>query len=210
MPHESAVYIKEDSVRRPADENSLFVADVLRALEEQGFDGAPRLHKLDDEHITVSFLQGRVLEAECVNEAQLFSYGRLLCRVHDTLAAHPISDSGLVIHGDCGPHNVAFDGDDAVGLFDWEFARRGTRVGELTDAAWCLVARTWEREDPAVLGRRIGMILAGYNGPSSEEVIDNLICSVKHHSQHNPALYPLFTGLLVRARTLKSAAWAVC
>jgi len=51
-------------------------------------------------------------------------------------------------HGDVGPWNMVWHGDDAVGLIDWDFLHRGPR---LDDVAYALQWFTPARDDEMAL-----------------------------------------------------------
>jgi hypothetical protein len=162
-------------VSRPAYANAAFVRDVLRHLEAQGFDGAPRALGLDDVRETLSFVPGSVHDEPSLSEAQVASAGRLLRRLHDALAGCPLAGDGeIVCHGDAGLHNVVFRGDDAVAFIDWEQAEPGTRLTELAVFAWCLLDNRWQREPPAPAARRIGVFCRAYGWDDSDLVFDHL------------------------------------
>lgn len=169
-------------VRRAPYANVAFVQRVLRGLEVRGFEGAPRFIGADDEgRETVSFVPGDVLGSELlVTDAQLASHGRLLRRAHDALAGTDVAGGAEVVcHGDAGPHNVVFRGDDAVALIDWEEAAPGERLTDVADVAWCLLDERWQHGSPGAAARRIAIFCRGYGGTDVSQVVDTVAVQVR-------------------------------
>ena len=143
-------------VNRPAYENAVFVRDVLRYLEAQGFDGAPRALGLDDVRETLSFVPGDVHDEASRRTPR--SPARPPARPSDDAReGRPLAgEAEIVRHGDPGPHNVVFSGDDAVAFIDWEFAEPGTRLSELRTsrgASWTTAgSSSSRRRRPAAPG----------------------------------------------------------
>jgi hypothetical protein len=112
-----------DTVRRPVGRQTAAVHALLRHLESVGFDGAPRVHGIDDEGREVlSFVEGQEGRQVRHGEQTLAQVGRLVRRFHEAVAGfrpppdavwrptgsaegHAGSDEGLagptiVCHGD--------------------------------------------------------------------------------------------------------------
>jgi hypothetical protein len=169
-------------VRREPYDNGPFVRRVLRLLEARGFDGAPRVIGVDDAgRETVSFVQGVVLDSELLlSDDQVASHGRLLRRAHDALAGTDLAcGEEVVCHGDAGPHNVVFRGDEAVALIDWEEATPGARLTDVADVAWCLLDERWEHGSSHALARRIAVFCRGYGWEDVSEVVDAVAVQVR-------------------------------
>lgn len=127
-----------DTVRRPLQPWSSSIHDLLGHLESTGFP-APRVVQVEDETEVLTWLEGASGAsgwAKVVPEPGLRGWGRFLRRYHDAVADYrpgPASvwSSGvagcavgeLVCHGDFGPWNAVWRGDDVVGLIDWDHAR---------------------------------------------------------------------------------------
>jgi hypothetical protein len=146
------------TVRRPAQPQSLAVADYLDHLERVGFDGSPRFLGRDAEGRDVlTFLQGDVagepLPAWVADDGLLASVARLLRRLHeasDGYAAErgfaaapgtlwrkdlvtvelpePEPEPELVSHLDVVPGNVVVRDGHAVALIDFDLAGPTTRI----------------------------------------------------------------------------------
>jgi hypothetical protein len=162
-----------DTVRRPQTAGSAAVHDLLRHLEDVGFDGAPRYLGQDAEGREVlSYIDGDVATvpypAWSMADDALASVARLLRRYHAAArtfrgAAHRWASrvpaayrQGLVSHNDPNLDNVVFRDGRAVALIDFDLASPGS---VLWDAA--LAARLWvPLRDPADVpdhrARRVG------------------------------------------------------
>jgi aminoglycoside phosphotransferase (APT) family kinase protein len=130
------------TVRRSLHERSGYVHALLRHLEAVGFDGAPRLLGIDAQGREVlTYFPGEVLvrSPAWLADARLDSAARLIRGFHDATVGTPLAgDQEGVCHGDLGPHNIVFDGDTAVGIFDWDASvGPGPRLVDLGHAVWC-------------------------------------------------------------------------
>jgi hypothetical protein len=90
-----------------------------------GFDGATRFLGIDDQGREIlSFIQGEVQPddpREPASEARLISAARLIQSFHAaTRGSDLVGPDEVVCHGELGPHNTVFRGDEAVGLIDWD------------------------------------------------------------------------------------------
>jgi len=127
-----------DTVRRPLERWSASVHDLLRHLERKGFPSPHVLDVVGDVEV-LSWIEGESGDegwAKVVPERGLRKWGHFLRTYHDAVAdflpaAGSVWSSGigtcgdgeLVCHGDFGPWNAVWDGDEIVGLIDWDHAR---------------------------------------------------------------------------------------
>ncbi|MCW3158255.1 phosphotransferase [Micropruina sonneratiae] len=76
----------------------------------------------------------------------------------------------LITHNDVAPYNVAFDGDEVAGVFDWDLAGPSTPDADLGLTAWTSIPlfRPIPVNDAA---ERLGVFAAGY-GTAAERVLD--------------------------------------
>jgi aminoglycoside phosphotransferase len=175
-------------VRRKAHENEAFVRETLRFLEAQRFEGAPR-YLGTDEHgrELVSFVAGDVREESALSDEQIANAARLLRRFHDVVAGSELAgEEEIVCHGDAGPHNVVFHGDQAIALIDWEFAEPGSRLTELAVVAWLLVDDRWKLGQGEAAARRIHLFCSAYGWDEVGHVIDELSVLVRR-ARHDHA-----------------------
>ncbi|MEU0536545.1 aminoglycoside phosphotransferase family protein [Amycolatopsis tolypomycina] len=138
-----------DTVRRPTYPWSPAVHALLRHLEAVGFPAAPRVLGVDDDGCEVlTYLEGESGPqgwAKVADDAGLTRFARLLRDYHDAVAdfrpsgelAWYTGERGggeVVCHGDFGPWNVVWQGEQPVGILDWDFARPGTRLHDVAYA----------------------------------------------------------------------------
>jgi Phosphotransferase enzyme family len=165
-----------DTVRRPLHRRSEYVHAVLRHLEAAGFSGAPRLLGVDEEGREVlRFIEGEVDTAP-LSDARLASAGGLIRGFHDATAGSELAGGEEVVcHGDLGPHNTVFAGDEAVALIDWdEDVAPGPRVVDLAHAVWCFVDVGESGGPLGEQGRRVRLMCDAYGWDDPPAVIDEI------------------------------------
>jgi len=195
-PHRRVVRVG-DTVRRPTYAWSATIHELLRYLEKIGFDASPRFLGIDDEGREVlTYLDGdsgpdgwdRV-----VDEDGLAAMARLLRDYHDAVRGfRPSADAvwaagpgtgDVICHGDFGPWNLVWRGNQPVGILDWDYAGPGPRrrdvayalefVAPFRDDEQCL---RWLRyPSPPDRRRRIGIFAAAYGLSSTESLVDDVI-----------------------------------
>ncbi len=127
-----------NTVRRPAAFWSPAVHDLLRHLAATGFP-APRVLRTESDVEVLTWIDGQSGPcgwAKVVPEPGLRRWARFLRQYHDAVAgyrppAHSIWSSGtgtrtpgqIICHGDFGPWNGVWQGDDIAGLIDFDHAR---------------------------------------------------------------------------------------
>lgn len=131
-----------DTVRRELYPNAAFAEHLLTELERAGFRGAPRFLGRDERGRQVlSYVPGTVPDGPPfrLSDARIVSAARLIRDFHDLTAASSLRGTGeIVCHGDLGPFNMVFDGDDAVTLIDFgDEVAPGTRAADFAHAVWC-------------------------------------------------------------------------
>jgi GrpB-like predicted nucleotidyltransferase (UPF0157 family) len=130
-----------DTVRRPAGANGAFGAELLRHLEDVGFDGAPRFLGQDEQgrHI-LTFVEGEV-PSDCRSslwtDEEIAAAMELLRRFHDATAGSGLADpEEAVCHNDYGPWNLVWRGGSPVAIIDFDNAAPGPRLDDIGYAAW--------------------------------------------------------------------------
>jgi Phosphotransferase enzyme family len=158
------VRVENGVVTRPASAWSPTVHAFLRYLRGQGLTCVPEPIAIDgdvERLVAIEGDSGGDGWAHQHSEAGLRSAVRLLRAVHDASAGwqpppdaifcapevEPDADP-VWCHGDVGPWNVVWQGDEAVGLIDWDFLHRGPR---LDDVAYALRWFTPARDDEMAL-----------------------------------------------------------
>lgn len=156
-----------------------FVRDLLRYLEDQAFDGAPRLLGVDEHgRDIVTFSEGFVapdLDVRRWRFEQIEAAFKLLRAFHDVTAGSLLAGSAEVVcHNDFTPQNVVFrDGRPAV-LIDWEFAAPGSRRRDLAHGLWQWLNIGPDGPPVEVQGERIKRVLDVYGFPQAEGMIEEI------------------------------------
>jgi hypothetical protein len=192
------VSISDGVVTRPASAWSPTVHAFLRYLRGRGLTCVPEPISIEGDVERLVAIEGDSGADGWVHthsEAGLRSAVRLLRTVHDAsvgwepppdavFCAPPVeSDSESVwCHGDVGPWNMVWDGDEAVGLIDWDFLHRAPRLDDVAYALrWFAPARDDEmaldwHHFPAVpdRARRIRIFLETYGGLTAFDVAESI------------------------------------
>jgi hypothetical protein len=170
-----------DTVRRPTGPWTPAVHALLAHL-------APRLphvpRVLGEEpagHEILTYLPGHVIDLD----KEILTPGQIVSVVEWTRALHaavadfhhpgpwryfPIPGPTLIGHNDIAPYNICFDGDDVVGVFDWDMAGPTNPLAELAFIAWNCVP-LWRDIGPELAARRLTLIAATYGGYDGRQVL---------------------------------------
>jgi hypothetical protein len=164
-----------DTVRRRVGPWTPAVHALLQFLRPQ-LPQVPEVLGMDDEGREVlSFLPGRVvdIDTETLTTDQIRSVARWTRQFHETVSGFshrgPWRFAGgasptLIGHNDIAPYNVCFEGDDLVGVFDWDIAGPTTPLLELAFIAWNCVP-LWRDVGAATAAERLELVATGYGGP---------------------------------------------
>jgi aminoglycoside phosphotransferase (APT) family kinase protein len=76
----------------------------------------------------------------------------------------------IIGHNDVAPYNVCFDGDDLVGVFDWDLAGPTTPLYELAFIAWNCVP-LWRDIGADLAARRLSVIAHSYGGYHARDIL---------------------------------------
>lgn len=138
-----------------------------------GFDGHGRE--------ILSFLPGRVVDFD----SELLTMGQIQSIVTWTRSFHcavvAFEHAGpwrfnetrswtLIGHNDIAPYNLCFNGDDLVGVFDWDLAGPTTPLLELAFIAWNCVP-LWRDIGRELAAERLELIASTYGSHSALEVL---------------------------------------
>ena len=142
----------------------------------------PRVHGFDDQgRESLTYLPGRVvdIDTELLTDAQIASVVAWTRGFHDAVAgfAHPgpwryfpLPGPTLIGHNDIAPYNVCFDGDDLVGVFDWDMSGPSTPLAELAFIAWNCVP-LWRDTGADHAARRLAVIAGTYGGFHARDIL---------------------------------------
>ena len=140
-----------DTVRRPTGPWTPAVHELLDFLADAGLPCIPRVLGIDDrDREILTFLPGRVLDIgrETLSDAQVRSAMRWLREYHAVVAGFPrdsrrwrfveraLEPGEIVCHHDTAMYNMAFDGDELAGVFDWDVAGPGIPLDDVAIFAW--------------------------------------------------------------------------
>ena len=137
-----------DTVRRTPSEATPAVHDLLRHLEAKGFDGAPRALGFDEVGREVlTFVYGDVSLDDAWpdvlrEDSGLVAVVHLLMRFHDAIADYAppdLAQGDIACHGDPGPWNIVWRGDDPVAFIDWDFTTHASPLYDLSYVAFEMV-----------------------------------------------------------------------
>jgi len=177
-----------DTVRRPRQDTSERVADYLRHLEAEGFDGAPRYLGVDAQGRDVlTYLDGDVpgtpVEAWAADDSVLSGVARLVRQLHDASEGYdaparavpagrpppvfPDGEPRIFAQRDVTPQNTVFRDGVAWGLIDFDLCDWTTRSLDLANTAAHWVPMNDPADRAAVytdidVPARIRLLLDGY------------------------------------------------
>ncbi|MVO98262.1 aminoglycoside phosphotransferase family protein [Paenibacillus lutrae] len=140
-----------NTVRRPTGYWSPSVHELLRHLENRGFEGAPRFHGIDEsDREILSFIPGEVpgnnypeLEPYMWSDETLVGLALLLRRFHDATEGFSLTtgkwqlsfgddnEREVICHNDAALYNVVFQNEAPVALIDFDMAGPGPRMWDI-------------------------------------------------------------------------------
>jgi Phosphotransferase enzyme family len=183
-----------DTVRRPLGPWSAAVHGLLRHLEAAAFP-APRVVGAQGDCEVLSWIEGESGVngwARIVPEAGLRRWGGLLRRYHDAVRGYrpaPGTEwaSGLgtcgpgeiICHGDFGPWNAVWQGDEIAGLIDWDMAGPAAPIFDIAYALDYAVpfrddeeSMRWMRhQEPPDRRHRIETFCTAYGMPVPDDIV---------------------------------------
>jgi aminoglycoside phosphotransferase (APT) family kinase protein len=167
------------TTRRPAHHRSAYVDALLRHLADVGFDGAPRPLGYDERGRQVlTFVDGEVPRAGPyrLSDTQLRSAAALIRDFHDAAATSALrADQETVCHGDLGPHNTVFRGEQATALIDFDAdVGPGRRLDDVAHAVWCFADLTEADVAVAEQARKAHLMCETYGNVAVAAVVEAL------------------------------------
>lgn len=140
-----------DTVRRRTGPWTPAVHELLAHLTAARLAAVPRAHGVDEHAREIlDFLPGTVpdVDREVLTRGQLESASRWLRSFRETVACfrpgtrrwyfgeRQLADDQIICHNDAAPYNMAFDGPDLVGVFDWDLAGPGQPLDDVAFFTW--------------------------------------------------------------------------
>lgn len=131
----------EDTVRRTGGSGRSLQHALFAHLAARGFDAAPRFLGHDEQgREMLTYLPGHVPVGEGdFSDRQLGNAARLLRAYHDaTVDFAPVQAAGaeVMCHNDWTPANTVMTDGMPTGMIDFDTARPGTRLWDLTYSVW--------------------------------------------------------------------------
>jgi len=171
----------DGTVRRPTGPWTPAVHDLLNYLAPR-IRHVPKVLGLDEDGREIlTYLPGRVVDVdtEILTETQIASVASWTRAFHTAMAGFthpgpwryfPMPAATLIGHNDIAPYNVCFDGDELVGVFDWDMAGPTTPLLELAFIAWNCVP-LWSDIGAEAAARRLTAIAASYGGIQPRQIL---------------------------------------
>jgi thiamine kinase-like enzyme len=128
-----------DTVRRPLNSNSTYVHQVLQYLKSINFDASPRFLGIDGKgREIITFIEGDVpSNLGYYSDEKLVEAARLIRRFHDATSGCSLAlNEEVVCHNDLSPCNFVFIDGVPSSIIDFDMAAPGTRIFDLSYAAW--------------------------------------------------------------------------
>ena len=142
------------TIRRPTGVWTPAVHSLLEHLERAGFGGAPRPRGIDEQGrevltLVVGEVAMRPWPAVLISGDGLSQLARWLRAYHDAVADFvPPADARWIVpdatwqpgqivrHGDLGPWNSVWRGENLAGFIDWDLAEPGEALDDVAQLAW--------------------------------------------------------------------------
>lgn len=183
---------------RPMRPWSTAIHRLLEHLERHDVPKTPRFVRVEGEFEVLTLLPGRAIRRPwppCVQTTSwMQQVGRWLRRFHDASADFRLAErtefawgpdvaraGKVVTHGDLGPWNMLADDGEFAGVIDWDLARFGDPLDDLTEIAFEL-APLRENHDmlgddatDAVIEARIEALCRSYQGVTARDVFDHVV-----------------------------------
>jgi len=178
-----------DTVRRPTGPWTPAVHELLDFLATSGLPRIPRVLGIDDrDREILTYLPGHVVDpwSEVLRDAQVRSAMRWLRDYHAAVSDFPrdsrrwrfveraLEPGEIVCHHDSALYNMAFDGDELAGVFDWDVAGPGIPLDDVAIFAWN-TAVLFPDADATEVARVLHTIADGYGGLDPHAVLDRVL-----------------------------------
>lgn len=202
-----------NTVHRPVSWWTPAVHSLLKYLEHAGFKYSPRVLGFDEQGREIlSFIEGESGKegwSRIISDEGLQRFAKLLREYHDVIAGfHPPANAEwayskgapkageIMCHGDFGPWNIVWQGDEPVGIVDWDFVLPAVPQ---YDILYALEYAAPFRDDKAALEqhhfpevpdrkRRIKVFLGAYGTTNIENIADKVAAMQRTVAKHEEYL----------------------
>jgi aminoglycoside phosphotransferase (APT) family kinase protein len=152
--------------------NTAFVQTVLHRLEQAGVAWSPRALGVDDEgHEVVSWLDGDTVSTG--DDVDLAELTLMVRELHD-LTTDLAGGQECVVHDDLQPRNIVIRSGRPVGLIDWEQARPGRRVDDVSSLCWSFT-QPCASSDPRSVAKRWRLVVDAYELDDRRTLIPTIL-----------------------------------
>ena len=161
-----------ETVRRPANQASGFMALLLNHLQESGFTGAPRYLGRDEKGCDIlTYISGWVpAKFQYFTDAQVGDAAKLLNAFHTATRESTLTgDKAVICHHDAGPNNVVFQHERPVAFIDFDMVAPGDVLEDIGYMAWTWCISSQPARGPASLQAKQIRLLADAYGLCAEE-----------------------------------------
>lgn len=166
-------------MRRATTAATPWIHRLLDHLQDAGFEAAPRVLGFDERgREMLTFVDGEARRGGERSDGVLVEVMRLVRRVHDLTAGTELAeDEECVIHGDLSPRNTIYRDGHPVAIIDWDSARPGRRMWDVSRACWQFVD-PGPGSDAVEVSRRWRLMTEAYGVEDTSmlvaEVVDRL------------------------------------
>lgn len=169
------------TARRPVGYWTPAVHKLLAHLRDR-VPHIPRVLGFDDQGREVlDYLPGKVVDTErdVLTEGQLISLVAWTKAFHSAVADFehpgpwryfPMPDATLIGHNDIAPYNACFEGDELVGVFDWDLSGPSTPLNELAFMAWNCVP-LWRPIESQTAASRLELLANTYGNHDGDQIL---------------------------------------
>ena len=140
-----------------------------------------------------------------MSDERIISASRLIRRFHDATAGTALAGRReIVAHNDLGPHNIVFDGDEAVGIIDWdEDVGPGRRLVDFAHAVWCCADVCEVEVEVAEQARKTRLMCETYGGRFTPEAVIDEITARFRRAQADHAKHGRDQGAVIFAEMVR-------
>lgn len=185
-----------DTVRRATGPWMHAVHELLRHLEDVGFEWSPRVHGVDEQGREVlDYIDGETVGAThpwpewAWAEDTLVQAARVLREYHDAvrdfrptgvrtwrLVTSAMDADDVVCHNDLAPYNVVYREGRIVGVIDWDLAAPARPAWDIAFSAWAFAPihtpdHAVELGAPTDVARRIRLLTDTYRLDEREDFL---------------------------------------